>query len=312
MSRTYDYYIAQAIITEIITFFPLTALVFIAPEKLLNYAFEWLLYTFLLVTTWHLLTRRFIKKMLQNQRFYRALVGLSAIIISSAILYLPSLLLSFMWHQDVDDQKQLITTLTQFNVFLTTIWVIGYISAQAIRERTSLEHTIRKQSLKMLSQQVQPAFLYQCLDNIEHLMDQHTEAASDSITDLAELLRYKLHADKQDVAELSEELNAIGYMQRLANAGDLQVLIENNVSQYAITVPPLLVYNLLYMLNLKVSQPLRVDVSVKNQQCFIRVSGFIYQPRLIINRIKKSHIDFFAEYSSISYQNKVLTLAISL
>ena len=82
--------------------------------------------------------------------------------------------------------------------------MIGYISAQAVREKTSLEHTIRKQKLKMLSQQVQPAFLYQCLDNIEYLMEQNTEAASDSITDLAELLRYKLHADKQDLVELRQ------------------------------------------------------------------------------------------------------------
>ena len=118
MSRSYDYYIAQAIITALITVFPLISLVFFAPEKLLNYAFEWLLYTLLLVSTWHLVTRRFIKKMLLNQRFYRALVGLSAVIISSAMLYLPSLLLSLMWHQDVNDQKALIATLTNLMFFL--------------------------------------------------------------------------------------------------------------------------------------------------------------------------------------------------
>ena len=139
MNRSQDYYIAQGIIAMLIAGCPLVALVFFAPNKLLSYTLDWLSYTLLLVSTWHFVTRQFIKRMLLNQKSYRALVVLSAVIISSAILYLPSYLLSLIWYLAADDQKQLITMLTKLNIFLTIVWTIGYVSAQAIREKASLE-----------------------------------------------------------------------------------------------------------------------------------------------------------------------------
>ncbi|MGB0858459.1 MAG: histidine kinase [Pseudoalteromonas spongiae] len=313
MNKSYDYYVAQGIITVLILFFPLVAVTFFAPEKLFKYAHEWLLYTLLLVSVWHFVTRSFIKRMLQKQRFYRALVVLSAVIITVAILYLPSTLLSYIWYVEASDRQQLVKLLTKFNLFLSLVWTIGYVSAQAIREKASIEKSIKSHSLKMLSQQVQPAFLYQCLDNIEALMDKDADKASESITDLAELLRYKLQAGKQDLVELQQELSALSYMQRLANAGDLTVEIAPELAQQSVTVPPLLVYNLLYMLNLKVSQPLHVNVTFEQQNCVVSVTGFSYQPRLIISRIKSHYIEFFAsQQASIQYHNKVLSLIISL
>lgn len=311
MNRSHDYYIAQGIITSLILLFPLVAVTFFAPEKLMQHALEWLLYTLMLVSVWHLVTRRFIKRMLQKQRFYRALVVLSALIITVAILYLPSMLLSYFWYDDAAERQQLVKSLTKFNLFLSFVWTIGYVSAQAIREKASIEKSIKHHSLKMLAQQVQPAFLYQCLDNIEALMDKDTDAASESITDLAELLRYKLQAGKQDLVELKQELNAIKYMQRLANAGDLTLSISEELELRSVTIPPLLVYNLLYMLNLKVAQPLHVDVSLSAQACTISVSGFSYQPRLIISRIKGHYIDFFtSQQARINFQDKRLNLTI--
>ncbi|MDE3273354.1 histidine kinase [Pseudoalteromonas sp. G4] len=312
MNKSNDYYIAQGIITALILFFPLVAVTFIAPEKLIKYAHEWLLYTLMLVSVWHFVTRRFIKRMLQKQRFYRALVVLSAVIISVAILYLPNMLLSYIWYVEPADREQLVRLLTKFNIFLSFVWTIGYVSAQAVREKTSIEKSIRHHTLKMLSQQVQPAFLYQCLDNIEALMDKNIDSASESITDLAELLRYKLQAGKQDLVELQLELNALGYMQRLANAGDLTVSVTPDLAERSITVPPLLVYNLLYMLNLKVSQPLHLEVVMAQESCILQVSGFSFQPRLIMSRIKHNYAEFFAsQQASISYHNKVLSLTIN-
>ena len=312
MNRSQDYYIAQGIIAMLIAGCPLVALVFFAPNKLLSYTLDWLSYTLLLVSTWHFVTRQFIKRMLLNQKFYRALVVLSAVIISSAILYLPSYLLSLIWYQAADDQKQLITMLTKLNIFLTIVWTIGYVSAQAIREKASLETSLKKQSLKMLTQQLQPSFLYQCLDNIEQQMGKNTEVASDCITNLAELLRYKLQAGKQDLVELKQELSAVRHMQKLAAAGELEIDCPVDLSEKSITVPPLLVYNLLYSLNLKVSQPLKVEVSLTEHACLLTVSGFSYQPRLIIKRIKSNYAEFFASQAELNYRQKLLTLTISL
>lgn len=312
MKRSNDYYLAQAIIAGLILVFPLVALTFFAPEKLFKYAFDWLLYTLMLITTWHFVTRRFIKRMLQNQRFYRALVGLSAIIITVALLYLPSHLLSMLWYDDAKDRAQLVSLFTKFNLVLTLTWVIGYISAQAVREKAKLESHIRNQSLKMLAQQIQPDFLYQCLDAIEQKMDKHTELASEAITDLAELLRYKLQAGKQDLVELHQEITAIAYMQRLANAGDISLTVPDEIKQQSVTVPPLLVYNLLYQLNYKVSQPLTVVISLNELSCDIDITGMSYQPRLIIKRIKSNYTEFFATQATLTYHNKQLRLSISL
>lgn len=310
MRKLSDYWIAQLIIFSLLLLLPLVTLAEIEPSKLLPYAHDWLLYVISLIVIWSLVTRRFIKSMLSNGRFYRILIMISAVIVSSAMLFIPSYLLSFIWYELPHERQELIQFLAVMNIVLSTMWTIGYISALAARERALLEEKYKQQSLKMVSQQIQPNFLYQSLDQIEHLMDNDLDTACDAITNLAELLRYKLRAGKEESVDLYDELLAAGYMKSLANAGKMEIKALEQITPNQVKVPPLLVYNLLYQLNHKINQPLTVSLLMKNNQWQLSISGLTHNPRLIKKRIRTQYAQFFNLHPGFSYANKCLTLTI--
>lgn len=304
-----DYAIAQSIIAVVLLLLPLLALVDIEAKRILIYAHDWVLYIASLLLIWHFAARRFIKKLLANQHLFRPLIVFSATILATALLYAPSYLLSLIWHEDIETRKLLVGFLTAMNFMLSLIWCIGYVSALAARERTRLEETYKKQSLKLLSQQIQPGFLYQSLDNIDALIAEDEEKASNAITNLAELLRYKLKAGQHDEVDLYDELNAVTYMQNLANAGELEIHGLEQIRNTHIMLPPLLVYNLLYQLNYKVDQPLAVKLeSLENNQYQLLISGLTHNPRVIKKRIRAQYPDFFAANTGFHYKDKVLSL----
>ncbi len=312
MRKLSDYWIAQLIIFVLLLLFPLIALAELEPSKLLPYAHDWLLYTSCLILVSHFVSRRFIKKMLSTGRFYRILIVFSAVIMTAAFLYIPSYLLSFIWYDSEKDRQLLIQFLTSMNVIFSFVWVIGYLAALAARERSQLEETYKKQSLRMLSQQIQPKFLYQSLDQIEHFMDSDLDKACDAVTNLAELLRYKLRAGKEEYVDLYDELIAARYMQSLAEAGDLNLSALDELQPKTIKLPPLLVYNLLFQLNHKVDQPLNVTLEQQLEQWHLCVSGLTHNPRLIKKRMRTQYPDFFAINPGFQYKNNCLTLKIDV
>jgi signal transduction histidine kinase len=136
-------------------------------------------------------------------------------------------------------------------VWATGGWLLIYVVVQARRkrERTELELTVlaREAQLDSLRAQVNPHFLFNCLNSLRALVIQDPERAVAMITALSDLLRYALTSDRRRVVPLVEELVVVDqYLELEAVRFEEKLQIERRIEGAALplSVPPLLVQTL--------------------------------------------------------------------
>ena len=102
-----------------------------------------------------------------------------------------------------------------FWMFVTFLWAFNgwlliYFALHARRQRDAreLELTLdaRNAQLDMLRAQVNPHFLFNCLNSVRALIAENPERAASMVTSLSDLLRYSLQADRRHTVSLAEEL----------------------------------------------------------------------------------------------------------
>ncbi|MDT0596059.1 sensor histidine kinase [Glaciecola petra] len=90
-------------------------------------------------------------------------------------------------------------------------WSIGYLLVVKVRQIYEVKEALASSQLDVLSQQLNPHFLFNTLNNIRAVILEDPEKARNALTQLSEMLRYTLnHQDgfnKPDKVSLSEELN---------------------------------------------------------------------------------------------------------
>ena len=239
MRKLNDYWLAQVLIFILLTTLPLIALSVVEAKKVLVYTHDWLIFVVMNLTILHFVARKRIAQNKHAPSFKKIFGIIVAIILTNLILLAPLYLLTMLWETDASNRNKLYYGLLAISFNIHFIWCIGYQMALSAREKSKLEQDNKKLNLKILAQQIQPEFLYQSLDNIEELIEEDEELASDAITNLAELLRYKLKASKLDNAHLGEELQAVQHMQCLANSGEINIIDLPYIIEQKVTVPPL-------------------------------------------------------------------------
>jgi len=312
MRRLNDYWLAQLLIFILLTTLPLIALSVVEAEKVLVYTHDWLLFVIMNLMTLHFVARKKIAKSKTASAFKKFYTILFAIVLTNLVLLAPLYLLTILWESDSTNRDNLYYGLIAISVNIHFIWCIGYQMALSAREKSKLEQDNQKLSLKILAQQIQPEFLYQSLDNIEELIDQDEELASNAITNLAELLRYKLKASKLDNIHIGEELQAVKHMQCLANSGDISIVDLPHILEQDVTVPPLCVYQLLTLLNQKIESPLSISFQVEQGKWYLVISGVLTSPRLIRRKILKQYELFFRQGGELTYVNQQLILSATI
>jgi LytS/YehU family sensor histidine kinase len=102
-----------------------------------------------------------------------------------------------------------------FWMFITFLWAFNgwlmiYFALHARRQRDAreLELTLdaRNAQLDMLRAQVNPHFLFNCLNSLRGLIAENPERAASMVTSLSDLLRYSLQSDRKHTVSLAEEL----------------------------------------------------------------------------------------------------------
>jgi hypothetical protein len=102
-----------------------------------------------------------------------------------------------------------------FWMFVTFLWAFNgwlmiYFALHARRQREAreLELTLdaRNAQLDMLRAQVNPHFLFNCLNSLRALITENPERAGAMVTSLSDLLRYSLQSDRRHTVSLAEEL----------------------------------------------------------------------------------------------------------
>ena len=135
-----------------------------------------------------------------------------------------------------------------------TIWTILYLAITTFR----LSHEVQRREMQMklalsnaelraLEAQVNPHFLFNCLNSIRGMISEDAEQAQEMITRLANILRYNLQKDRHHTVPLASELEAVSdYLAlesiRFEHRLRVHMAVDQAVRQTA--VPPMLLQTL--------------------------------------------------------------------
>lgn len=89
---------------------------------------------------------------------------------------------------------------------ITVGWMVLYLAVTSGRRARERQLALRDAELRALEAQVNPHFLFNCLNSIRGLVLENPPLAQDLITRLANILRYNLHRDAGHTVALDAEL----------------------------------------------------------------------------------------------------------
>lgn len=153
-------------------------------------------------------------KLTFGKLFLRLAIGTLLLSIASQLLI--SLLMFWPFSVFTPERGYSVGVLVVY-IFQTQIilmlWSLIYFSFHAIRnykseeiERWRLEAAVKDAELNALRAQINPHFIFNCLNNIRALVLEDTEKAREAIIKLSDLLRYTIQSNKKKNNRLEEEL----------------------------------------------------------------------------------------------------------
>ncbi len=138
-----------------------------------------------------------------------------------------------------------------FTAGLWTVWTILYVLLTGPRRHREtevrLQLALREAELRALEAQINPHFLFNCLNSIRGLVVENPTKAQDMVTRLANLLRYNLHRDIEHTVPLSSEVEIVSDYLALESArfeDRLHVHLSIDPDAGAAQVPPMLLQTL--------------------------------------------------------------------
>ena len=119
------------------------------------------------------------------------------------------------WNE-LRQRTAVVGTTAFFSSFLVVVWVAVYLGVHAVQRRRAVELdalrtkvAVREAKLRSLQQQLNPHFLFNCLNSLRSLIDEDQGRAREMVTRLAELLRASLRQDECITIPLEDELATI-------------------------------------------------------------------------------------------------------
>jgi len=101
-------------------------------------------------------------------------------------------------------------------VFYLVCWMALYIAITNVRrtkqtevDNLRLQNSLKEAKLSSLSNQLNPHFLFNALNNIRFMIGENGEHAEEMLMSLSEVLRYSLESSKQDKVKLVKEMEII-------------------------------------------------------------------------------------------------------
>ncbi|HEV8414511.1 MAG TPA: histidine kinase [Bryobacteraceae bacterium] len=129
----------------------------------------------------------------------------------------------------------------------TLVWTMVYVrmTERRIQERkeAKMQLAVRAAELRALEAQINPHFLFNCLNSIRGLVVEDPQKAQDMITRFAALLRYNLNRDRQHTVPFSEEAEIVADYLALESVrfeDRLRVQVTVDPQARAMQVPPMI------------------------------------------------------------------------
>jgi len=134
---------------------------------------------------------------------------------------------------------------------VTAGWTVLYVSLTATRrsreKEVHLRLALREAELRALEAQINPHFLFNCLNSIRGLVTEDPALAQDLITRLANILRYNLHRDLNHTVPLASEVEVVSDYLALESVRleeRLKVRLAIEPAAAAVPIPPMLLQSL--------------------------------------------------------------------
>lgn len=103
-----------------------------------------------------------------------------------------------------------------YNLLLIAIWMLIYIVYHYVEknrkdqlDRLRLETTVKELELKTIKSHINPHFIFNSLNSIRALVDENPKRARRAITELSNILRSSMQAEKSETVTLAKELDIV-------------------------------------------------------------------------------------------------------
>lgn len=103
-----------------------------------------------------------------------------------------------------------------YNLLLVSIWMLIYIVYHYVEknrndqlDRLRLESTVKELELKTIKSHINPHFIFNSLNSIRALVDENPTRARRAITELSNILRSSMQAEKAETVTLQNELDIV-------------------------------------------------------------------------------------------------------
>jgi two-component system, LytTR family, sensor histidine kinase AlgZ len=137
---------------------------------------------------------------------------------------------------------------------VVTIWSVLYLAITSLRHSREVRRSeaqmklaLSEAELRALEAQLNPHFLFNCLNSIRGMISEDPAQAQDMITRLANILRYNLQRDRRHTVPLASEVEAVSDYLALESVrfeNRLQVRLEVDDDAREFPVPPMLLQTL--------------------------------------------------------------------
>jgi len=118
------------------------------------------------------------------------------------------------WYRALDARRFLQTWLAL--MIVVSGWIVLYVVIHELRGRRlremralRLEMMVQEAQLRGLRAQLNPHFLFNCLNDLREIIGENTERAQSMVTQLSALLRYSLQSNQSELVPLAEEIQAV-------------------------------------------------------------------------------------------------------
>jgi sensor histidine kinase YesM len=186
-----------------------------------------------------------------------------------------------------------------------------------INQKAELDKQKLAIELDLLKSKLNPHFLFNTLNNIDSLIHQNTEEASDALIRLSEMMRYLTYETSSDVVELEKEVKYMrNYIElhriRIKNPEDILFKTQGNFNILitpALFVP--LIENAFKYASYKISQP-AIDIGLTEKKGIVNFEISNYYERYsknesghsgygIINLKKRLELSYPDKHQLITY-----------
>jgi two-component system, LytTR family, sensor kinase len=215
-----------------------------------------------------------------------------SVVLMAALVSVVNMYLDFKVLEELIDEEFSIYNLVTFLLFWGKpflFWTVVYYLYHYFERKTEmevekvrLEASVRETESKVLRAQMNPHFMFNALNSIRALILEDPAKAQKGITQLSNILRSSLLADRRKTVALSEELRTVDdYLALEKIRYEERLIVQKNIAPdtLSIQIPPMLLQTLIEnAIKHGVSKPIKggfvnLETNIEQQKLIIKISN---------------------------------------